>query len=208
MLSVILIGLSLSMDAFTVSVSAGISIRDLKFFYTLRASCFFGFFQFFMPLTGWYLGETIISYIEAYDHWVAFALLSFIGGKMFVEGIRAMPGNKPGTEMSGEQADGPSQTARPRNDKASGDVRNIGTLLTLSLATSIDALAAGVSLSILDNGIWLSAALIGGITLLVCLLGFEIGRRLGQSIGFFLEKWARTAGGVILIGLGFRILMA
>jgi putative Mn2+ efflux pump MntP len=207
MLSIILIALSLSMDAFTVSAGAGLSIKDLKFFYGLRASFSFGFFQFFMPVAGWYLGETVRSYIEAYDHWVAFALLTFIGGKMLVEGIRAMPKIKPGPDTSGEEMPGPDPAGRQQNNKTAGDIRDTKTLLTLSLATSIDALAVGVSLSILDNGIWLSAALIGGITFLVCLLGFEAGRRLRQSVGFFLEKWSQAAGGIILIGLGFKILI-
>jgi putative Mn2+ efflux pump MntP len=204
MLSIVLIGLSLSMDALTVSIGAGVSVRDLKFFHAVRASLSFGFFQFFMPVAGWLLGETVSSYIKAYDHWIAFGLLAFIGGKMSAEGIRAMSRNKPARPAEPEQTAGRRDPGK--NTKSAGDIRDPGTLLVLSLATSIDALAVGISLSILDHALWLSAALIGGITFLVCLLGFEAGRRLRQSIGLVLEKWAPLAGGLVLVGLGFRIL--
>ena len=210
MFSIALIGLSLSMDAFTVSVGAGFSIKDLKFFHEVRASLSFGFFQFFMPVAGWFLGETVSSYIEVYDHWIAFGLLVFIGGKMLAEGIRAMQRNRPGRGVSPEQTTAPEQAAGRQGSgkeiKSAGDIRDSGTLLVLSFATSIDALAVGISLSILNHAVWMSAALIGGITFLVCLLGFETSRRLRQSIGFVLEKWAPIAGGLVLIGLGFKIL--
>ncbi|MDR2102039.1 MAG: manganese efflux pump MntP family protein [Treponema sp.] len=183
MLSIILIGFSLSMDAFAVSLSAGISIRDLKWFHALRASFFFGLFQFLMPLGGWFLGKTFISFISAYDHWVAFGLLFFIGGKMIKT---ALDPKKESPSRSG-----------------AGDIRNLGTLLTLTIATSIDALAVGLSFSILNQGIWGPAALIGGITFLVCLIGFEFGRR----IGVLFEKGAQIAGGIILIGIGVKILL-
>jgi putative Mn2+ efflux pump MntP len=210
MLSIVLIGLSLSMDAFTVSAGAGVSIRNLKLFHAVRASLSFGLFQFFMPVMGWLLGETVSSYITAYDHWIAFGLLAFIGGKMIFEGIRAMPRGRAGSGTSLEQTAVPEQAAGGQSPgksiKSAGDIRDSGTLLVLSLATSIDALAVGISLSILNQSIWISAALIGGITFLVCLLGFEIGRRLRQGIGLVLEKWAQFAGGLILIGLGCKIL--
>ncbi|MDR1586639.1 MAG: manganese efflux pump MntP family protein [Treponema sp.] len=210
MLSTVLIGLSLSMDAFTVSVGAGVSIKNLKMFHAARASLSFGFFQFFMPVAGWLLGETVSSYITAYDHWIAFGLLVFIGGKMITEGIRAMSRNRAGKGTGPEQIAAPEQAARGQSSgkgiKSAGDIRDPGTLLVLSLATSIDALAVGISLSILNQSIWISAALIGGITFLVCLLGFETGRRLRQGIGLVLEKWAQFAGGLVLIGLGCKIL--
>ncbi|MDR3167605.1 MAG: manganese efflux pump MntP family protein [Treponema sp.] len=183
MLSIILIGFSLSMDAFAVSVSSGISIRDLKWFHALRASFFFGLFQFLMPVSGWFLGKTFISFIAPYDHWVAFGLLAFIGGKM----VKTALDSKKET---------PPQTG-------AGDIRNLGTLLTLTIATSIDALAVGLSFSILAQGIWGPAALIGGITFLVCLIGFEFGRR----IGILFEKGAQIVGGIILFSIGAKILL-
>lgn len=187
MFPVILIALSLSMDAFTVSLSAGISIRALRPFYMVRASFFFGLFQFVMPLAGWYLGKTVEAYIEAYDHWIAFGLLAFVGGKMFIEGFRRKDQTREGDEGGGN----------------TGDIRRLGPLLTLSLATSIDALAVGISFTILGQGIWSSAALIGGITFLVCLIGFGFGTRLGRFFG----NWAERAGGLILIAIGFKILL-
>jgi putative Mn2+ efflux pump MntP len=182
MTALLLIALGLSMDAFAVSVSSGIVIRDFRFFHALRASFFFGLFQFFMPLAGWYLGSAFVSYIEAVDHWVAFGLLGFIGGKMIVEALR--------------------RRKDPPGHVTSGDIRSMKTLLVLSLATSVDALAAGVSLSIMGHGVWGSAAVIGGLTFLICLCGFEFGRR----AGVMLEKWAQLAGGLILIAIGVRIL--
>jgi putative Mn2+ efflux pump MntP len=183
MFSVVLIGLSLSMDAFAVSVSSGICIKDIKPFHIFRASLFFGLFQFIMPVIGWFLGKTVSAYISDYDHWLAFILLALIGGKMMKEGIE-------------------KKDVCPA-DQAAGDIRNLLILLTLSVSTSIDALAVGLSLSVLDQGLWLPAGIIGGVTFLVCLTGFEFGRRLG----FLFEKGAQITGGIILIGLGLKILI-
>ncbi|MDR1326611.1 MAG: manganese efflux pump MntP family protein [Treponema sp.] len=182
MLSVILIGLSLSLDALAGSVSAGVSIKGLKPFYIIRASFCFGLFQFLMPLIGYAVGRTFISYIEAYDHWIAFALLAFIGGKMLKDALSAKPNSA---------------------DTADADIRSIGPLLVLAIATSIDALAVGVSFSVTGHNILASAALIGGITFAVCLAGFEFGKRIGRLF----EKRAAVAGGLILIALGVKILV-
>jgi putative Mn2+ efflux pump MntP len=171
------------MDAFAVSLSSGISIRDLRFFYAVRASFFFGFFQFAMPVAGWYLGMAFASYIEAFDHWVAFGLLSLIGGKMLFETLRERKNEETG---------------------ASGrDIRSLPCLFLLSVATSIDALAVGLSFSLLGQDIWVPAILISAITFAVCLAGFEFGRR----IGAFLEKRTGILGGLILIGIGIKILL-
>jgi putative Mn2+ efflux pump MntP len=144
-----------------------------------------------MPLAGWYLGSVFAVYIEAFDHWIAFALLVFIGGKMLLEAFRRrlVPGKSP---------PGPV----PPSGGNGGDIRGLGALLILAVATSIDALAAGISLSIMGHGVWGSAAVIGGVTFLVCLCGFEFGRRIGLAV----EKWAQFAGGAILIGIGIKIL--
>jgi putative Mn2+ efflux pump MntP len=198
MVSTLLIGLSLSLDAFAVSLSSGICIRDLKPFYAVRASLFFGAFQFIMPVAGWYLGKTFVSYIEAYDHWAAFILLAFVGGKMILEGLKK--------DRSAECAiaEGPAPE-NPEGDRPGGgtDIRSLGALLTLSLATSIDALAIGLSFSILSQDIWGRAALIGAVTFLVCLTGFEFGKR----IGMVFEKGAQLVGGLILIGIGTKIII-
>jgi putative Mn2+ efflux pump MntP len=182
LIPVLLIGFSLSMDAFAVSVSSGIAIPGLRLFYALRSSFFFGFFQFLMPVTGWFLGSAFASYIDSFDHWVVFALLSFIGGKMAVESLRSN---------------------RTAGDDKNTDIRSLGPLLAVSVATSIDALAVGVSFSLLDQGIWRNAFIIGVVTFLCCMSGFEFGRRMGKLF----EKWAGLAGGLVLIGVGAKILI-
>jgi putative Mn2+ efflux pump MntP len=183
LIPVVLIGFSLSMDAFAVSVSSGIAIPGLRLFYALRSSFFFGFFQFLMPVTGWFLGSAFASYIDSFDHWVVFVLLGFIGGKMVVESLR-----------SGRNSAG---------DDKNADIRSLGPLLAVSVATSIDALAVGVSFSLLDQGIWRNAFIIGVVTFLCCMSGFEFGRRMGKLF----EKWAGLAGGLVLIGVGAKILI-
>jgi putative Mn2+ efflux pump MntP len=199
MISTVLIALSLSMDAFAVSVSSGICIRDLKLFHALRASFSFGLFQFLMPVLGWYLGSAFLAYISAWDHWIAFVLLGFIGGKMLIEAL-----GKKKTEKNETAGSGPyQQKTDERDSSSSADIRNFKTLLVLSIATSIDALAVGLSFSVLGGGIWVNSGIIGGITFAVCLIGFEFGRH----IGFLFEKWAEAAGGLILIGLGIKILV-
>jgi putative Mn2+ efflux pump MntP len=190
MISLLLIALSLSMDAFAVSLGSGICIRGLRTFHAIRASFFFGLFQFAMPLAGWYLGSIFASYIEAFDHWIAFALLAFIGGRMALEAWKKK------AECSDGQS-GQTEVSLP------ADIRSLKTLLVLSVATSIDAFAVGISLNIMALNVRVSAAVIGGVTFAVCLCGFEFGRRIGLA----LEKWAQLAGGIILIGIGVKILI-
>jgi putative Mn2+ efflux pump MntP len=183
MVSIILIGLSLALDAFAVSVSAGISDRNLKPFYMVRGSLFFGVFQFIMPVLGWFLGKTFVSYIAAFDHWVAFGLLAFIGGKMLVG---ALP--RKNKEAAAEK---------------SVDIKGIGSLFILALATSIDALAVGLSFSMVNQAIWIPALIIGGITFALCLLGFEFGKKIGMAF----ETGSQIIGGLILMGIGTKILL-
>jgi putative Mn2+ efflux pump MntP len=198
-LPAILIGVSLSMDAFAISVGSGIAIPGLRFFYALRASFFFGLFQFLMPVAGWFLGNSFASRIGNFDHWVVFCLLVFIGGKMILESVRS--GKKsPRDGPAGSQ--GAENAGRPGVQEAAG-IRSMWTLLSISLATSIDALAVGVSFSLLDQGIWLNALIIGVVTFCCCLAGFEFGRRLGRLF----ERWAGMAGGLMLIGVGTKILL-
>lgn len=184
MFPVVLIGFSLAMDAFAVSVSSGISIKNLRVFHALRASFFFGLFQFAMPVAGWYLGRAFSAYIQAFDHWIAFGLLVLIGGKMLSETLR-------GKEK---------ETGCPDQGR---DIRSLPCLFLLSVATSIDALAVGLSFNLLGRDIWTPAFLISAITFAVCLTGFEFGRR----IGVLFEKRAGILGGLILIGIGIKILL-
>jgi putative Mn2+ efflux pump MntP len=183
MLSILLIGVSLSLDAFAVSVSSGISDRGLKPFHIIRASFFFGAFQFVMPVIGWALGNAFVSSIAAFDHWIACGLLAFIGGKM---ALGALP-----RKNRGEAA-------------AKGvDLRSLGNLLLLAVATSIDALAVGLSFSMVNRGIYVPALIIGCVTFAVCFAGFHFGKK----IGLVFETGSQIAGGLILIGIGVKILL-
>lgn len=185
LLTYFLVGLGLTMDAFAVSVSSGMCIKALRFFHALRASLFFGLFQFGMPVIGWSLGYLFKDYITAFDHYLAFCLLAIIGGKMVFEALRDR------------------KRAACDDDAAKTNVKSLKTLLLLSVATSIDALAVGVSYSFLGTPILLPAAIIGLTTLAFCLLGFEFGKRIGAG----LKDWAEVIGGLVLIGIGTKILV-
>jgi putative Mn2+ efflux pump MntP len=181
--SIVLIGFSLAFDALAVSISSGISNRNLKMFHILRGAFFFGAFQFIMPIIGWVLGKTFVSYIQAFDHWAAFTLLALIGGKMLVGAI-----------------------PRKNREKAAEkniDIQSIGNLITLAIATSIDALAVGLSFSMMNQDIWIPALVIGCITFVLCFLGFEFGKKIGIAFG----SGSQVIGGLILIGIGVKILL-
>ena len=190
MLQTLLISLGLSMDAFAVSVSSGICAKEIKAAHAIRAAAFFGLFQFLMPVAGWLLGSAFKSYIDGFDHWIAFGLLSLIGGKMVKESLSAKE------EGACEDPDVPGSVA------AMSDIRDLRTLLVLSIATSIDALAVGLSYSMLGVPILVPAAMIGIVTFFVCVAGFEFGKRIGPV----LEHRAETVGGLVLIAIGCKIL--
>lgn len=167
------------MDALSVSVTNGCIIKELKPRHAFRIAFFFGFFQAMMPVIGWAMGSLFYSYIRSFDHWIAFGLLFFIGIKMIYESFKK------------------------DEEKKQKDCRHYPTLLILSLATSIDALAVGVSFALLDVQIIFPAAVIGIITFIVCLAGVFVGNRIGQ----FFENRLELAGGIILIGIGVKILV-
>lgn len=185
LLTYFLVGLGLTMDAFAVSVSSGMCVKELRFPHALRASLSFGLFQFGMPVVGWNLGYLFKDYITEYDHYIAFGLLAIIGGKMVFEAVR----------------DG--KKASCDDDEGKTNIKNVKTLLILSVATSIDALAVGVSYSFLGTPILLPATIIGLTTFAFCLLGFEFGKRIGSK----LKDWAEIVGGLVLIGIGAKILI-
>jgi putative Mn2+ efflux pump MntP len=186
MIAVFLVALALAMDAFAVSVASGICIADLKLKHALRASLSFGLFQFAMPVAGWLLGSTFSSYIKRFDHWVAFALLAFVGGKMIKESFEA------------------KEAASCKDDAgARSDIRDFKTLMLLSVATSIDALAVGLYYSVLGSPILGPAAIIGVVTFALCLVGTEFGKRIGSRF----ERWATLVGGIALVGIGLKILI-
>jgi manganese efflux pump family protein len=183
-LPTLLIALALSMDAFAVSIASGICVVDLRFRHAFRASLSFGLFQFAMPVAGWFLGGTFRAYIQDFDHWIAFGLLALVGGRMVLESFE----RKDPASCSDEE-------------KARADIRDLRTLLVLSVATSIDALAVGLSYSVVGDPILGPAALIGIVTFAVCLAGTEFGRRIGARF----ERWAALAGGGVLVCIGVKI---
>jgi manganese efflux pump family protein len=184
-LSTLLVALALAMDAFAVSVASGICIADLKFRDALRASLFFGAFQFAMPVAGWFLGDTFSAYIQGFDHWIAFGLLAFVGAKMIKESFWT---------KAPEACD---------DEKGKSDIRDLKTLTLLAIATSIDALAIGLSYSVLGSPILGPAAIIGAVTFILCLVGCEFGKLIGSRF----ERWATLVGGFVLVGIGLKILI-
>jgi putative Mn2+ efflux pump MntP len=178
---VLVVAFALAMDAFAVSV--GISLRPdgLSNTQTFRMAFHFGFFQFMMPLLGWQATRSILlDYIEPFDHWVAFGLLFIIGAKMIFEFFRTR-----------------KETQSDQPDPTKGF-----SLLMLSVATSIDALAVGMSLAALQVAILYPAAIIGIIAFVMTLLGTRIGPLLGRLVG----RAAELLGGLILILIGVKIL--
>lgn len=178
MASIFFIALSLAMDAFAVSVSTGIAVPGFGPRQAAKIGAWCGFFQFAMPLAGWFLGSSIKSYIEFIDHWIAFGLLGIIGFSMIRQAL------------SGE------------TEEAVADL-SVGRLFMLALATSIDALAVGITMAFMEVDILLSAVIIGGVAFLMAMLGGLLGRRLGALF----QKRATLAGGVVLVLIGAKILL-
>lgn len=179
--AVFCIAFALAMDAFAVSIAAGVTLKKITHRHTIRLAWHFGFFQFAMPVIGWSAGNTVRSFIESYDHWIAFILLLLVGGNMLREAFQKQP------------------TEPEENDPTKGF-----SLVLLSVATSIDALAVGVSFSILNISIWFPAIIIGSIAAMCTGAGINIGRRLGASS--HIGKYADMAGGLVLIAIGVKIL--
>jgi manganese efflux pump family protein len=174
MTAVLLLALALAMDAFAVALTQGAKFRPSARG-GLAIALTFGVFQAVMPLAGWAVGAVALAYVEAVDHWIAFGLLAFLGVRML------------GGQVGEEEA------ARALTGRA---------LMVAGVATSIDALAAGITLPALDVSPWLAVVLIGLVTFAMSGAGVVLGRRAGDAFG----AWAERAGGVILIGLGCKIL--
>jgi len=167
------------MDACAVSIVHGIAMKKLNIRHALTMALFFVAFQAIMPVIGWLGGCTLRNFIQGVDHWIAFGLLALVGGKMIFES----------TKLDGE--------------RKTVDFMNIYTLLVLSIATSIDALAVGLSLSFLNISIILPALMIGVTTFTISLGGVLLGNRFGH----FFERKMELAGGLILIAIGAKILI-
>jgi putative Mn2+ efflux pump MntP len=175
----LLLAIGLAMDAFAVSVASGIAIQNLRIGHAVRIALAFGFFQAVMPLIGWLAGLTLQKYMAGIDHWVAFGLLVFIGAKMIYEATKI------------EQAE---EAANPLN---------LYVLLILSIATSVDALAVGITFAMLGTAIMTPVIVIGSVTFVLCLAGVYI----GDVFGHFFEKKIEILGGLVLIGIGVKILI-
>lgn len=176
--SIIFIAVGLAMDAFAVSITSGIAIRKLKVNHAIRIALFFGSFQAIMPVLGWFSGLALKGFISSVDHWIAFGLLSFIGCKMIYESFKVEEGDRTSP-------------------------LNIGILFILSIATSIDALAVGISFAFLGISIVTPVIVIGVITFILSLSGVFIGNKFGHLF----EKKVEVLGGLILIGIGIKILL-
>ena len=178
-LELLLIAAGLSMDAFAVSICKGLSVQRLKPRHYLLTGAWFGGFQALMPSIGFLLGSAFDQYISAFDHWIAFVLLAFIGGNMVRE------------SLSGDE-------------ECHDDSFGLRTMFLLAVATSIDALAVGVTFALLPDVHILSAvSLIGAATFLLSALGLKV----GNVFGLRYKARAELAGGVILILMGLKILL-
>jgi len=178
-LSIVLIGFALSADAFAVSVTSGITIKKNHLQHAMTAGLFFGGFQALMPLLGWFGGSFTSKYVGSFDHWIAFALLAYVGGKMIHEACKK----------------------DDENNNKEGDGRiGLYTMLILAIATSLDALAVGLTLAFIDVEIYIPALIIGIITFVTSFIGVYI----GKFFGHLFEKKLEVLGGIILIGIGIK----
>ena len=183
-LEILMLAVGLSMDAFAVSICKGLCMRKATLKSQAICGAWFGGFQGLMPLIGFFLGTLFASAIQAFDHWVAFVLLALIGGNMIKEAFSKETVDS--CDISGE-----------------ADL-SVKTMFVMAVATSIDALAVGISLAMAGNvNIWLAVALIGAVTFVLSAVGVKVGNVFGSRY----EKKAQFCGGVILILLGLKILL-
>jgi putative Mn2+ efflux pump MntP len=175
------LALALAMDAFAVSLGIGMAQHPATGRQTLRLAFTFGLFQFVMCTAGWGAGETVVKYISRYDHWLAFMLLLFVGGRMIHESFE---------REKAEESE--------RRDPTSG-----ASLLVLGVATSLDSLAVGLSLAALHTPILYPAAVIGVVAFGMTVIGLKLGPALGKVIG----RRAELLGGLVLIAIGVKILV-
>ncbi len=177
-LDLIITGIALSMDAFAVSIGKGLSVKSLQVRHSLIVGTYFGGFQALMPLLGFILASSFAEYIRRFDHWIAFTLLALIGANMIREAL----------------------TGGDEKENASFGIK---TMLPLALATSIDALATGVTFAMTRTNIWIAIAISGATTFLFSAAGLKIGNVFGNKY----RAKAELLGGVILILMGIKILI-
>jgi len=175
---IIAIGIGLAMDAFAVSICKGLSMKKIDWKKAIIIALYFGIFQALMPVLGYFLGSTFSSFVQSVDHWIAFILLAIIGGNMI--------------------KDSTDDEVEKRNDKV-----DVKTMLLLAIATSIDALAVGVTFAFFEVNLLLSISIIGIITFVLSFLGVIIGNKFGDKF----QNRAELAGGIVLIIIGLKILL-
>jgi len=178
--SVLGVAVGLAMDALAVAIATGLALDRVTPRHVFRLSFHFGLFQFLMPVLGWIAGRQVAEVIAGYDHWIAFGLLLFVGGKMLWEAWQG-------------------ESDHLRSDPTRGL-----TLVTLSVATSLDALAVGLSMALLGVSVWGPAVVIGLMAGFLTALGILFGARLGHGWG----RWADALGGCALLGIGAHILFS
>jgi putative Mn2+ efflux pump MntP len=179
LLEIILLAIGLSFDTFAVSVSTGLTINSLKFRQGVRIAFVLAFFQSLMAFIGWLGGIQIEKYISNYDHWIAFGLLSILGIKMITEAFK-------------------------EDEEKTFNPMLLSVLIGMALATSIDALVAGVSMALINTSIYLALIIIGVITFLVSMTGILLGKNVTGKFG----KRSEIIGGLILAGIGLKILIS
>lgn len=177
-LNILLIAIALSLDAAAVSAANGARHHQMSFLKAVKIAFFFGFFQLFMPLVGWMFGSGLEQLIAGLDHWVAFVLLGILGIKMFLESLKPV-------------------------EEKQIDIHSWKILLLLSVATSIDALVVGISFAFISMNIWFAVLMIGVVTFALSLISIYIGKKCGERWG----KKAEMLGGIILFGIGLKILL-
>ena len=186
LIELVILGFSVSLDALAVSVSGALTDREHPHIHAIIAGVMFGFFQFLMPLIGGGIGEIAASFVDKYDHYVAFLLLLLVGGKMIYEAVK-----------SGEDTEKQEQYKSPFD---------FPTILILAIATSLDAMAVGLSLELVGSGILVPALMMGGITGIVSFAGVMLGSLLGKELKA--EKILTIIGGVAIILVGLKILLS
>ena len=179
--TLILLSVGLAMDAFSVALVAGFGLGKVKLADSLKVSSSFGVAHILMPILGWFLGSTVIELISKWDHWIAFVLLAFVGGKMLKEGLD-----------------------KDSEDINASELLGFTSLLMFTGAVSIDALAVGLTFSVQNLSIWVPSLYMGAGTLVFTFLGLNIGNKTGQRF----EKKAQVFGGLVLILIGLRIVLS
>ena len=178
-IEIALIGVGLAMEAFAVSICKGLAMRRMNYKKAIIIAAFFGVFQALMPALGYVLGTTFANKIAAIDHWIAFILLALIGANMIKEALSS------------------------DDDECQDDSLRLGDLIMLSIATSIDALAVGITFAFFNVSLLLSVSMIGIITFIICVIGVKVGNVFGEKY----KSKAELAGGLILIVMGAKILI-